>query len=127
MVDHEKIKSFVKGTLGCGCADALFEDIETRQGEPDEGFDQEFLIGQRLLVRTLAESDKQILLKKLPMLIADGFEDREKRALNRFRLAIFCENPKETETALLPLFVRLSQVDDRMHMHVLSLGEKDSL
>ena len=123
MLDHGKIKSFVKGTLGCGCADALFDDIEARQAEPDEGFDQEFLIGRRLLVRTLAESDKQILLKKLPMLIADGFEEREKGALNRFRLAIFCENPEETEAALLPLFVRLSQVDDRMHMHVLSLGE----
>jgi len=123
-VDNEKVKAFVKGTLGCGCDDALFEDVEAREGMQDDGFDREYLIGQRLLVRTVSPTDKQALLKTLPMLVATGFDEREKRALNRFRLVVFSEQPKEMEAAVLPLFVRLSQVDDRVHLHVLPLDEK---
>ena len=118
--DREKVKDFVKGTLGCGCPDELFQSIEARIGERDEGFDQEFIIGNRLLVRMVTQSDKQILLKTLPMLIADGHETREKQSLNRFRLVVFSDQATETEEAIEPLFVRLSQVDDRVHLHVLS-------
>jgi len=122
--DREKVKDFVKGTLGCGCPDELFENIEARLADETEGFDREYLIGGRLLVRLVEGSSKQSLLKTLPMLVADGYEAREKRSLNRFRLVVFSDEPQETESAIEPLFVRLSQVDDRVHLHVLSSDKK---
>jgi hypothetical protein len=58
----------------------------------------------------------------LAALVAAGTKIRDERKYNRFRLVVLTDDP-ECEAILSPIFTRLPELDDRIHMHVVNKGD----
>ena len=91
MSQHEQIKEFVRGTLGCGCPEEVFQDIEYRTGaEIPSGspFTKWVCVGQRLLIYVLEAKAPSALEKLLSDMVLSGKKERDDRGLNRFRAVV---------------------------------------
>jgi hypothetical protein len=119
--DVEKVIHFVRHTLGCGCPDEVFNDLEmsredARPGEPPV---RKLLVGRRLLICILDCEEFADLAAVLPGLVRKYRRERDRLDYNRVRMVIATSQPMTLLTVADRLFQTLPEVDERMHLHVL--------
>ncbi|MFZ5571548.1 MAG: hypothetical protein ACOZF0_14195 [Thermodesulfobacteriota bacterium] len=123
MSDLRKIvEPFVRNVLGCGCPDAVFDDI--RMVDPKDGLagmpiDYLLLIGGRLLIVVCASDPDADMAAHLAQLVHSGRQLRDELGFNRFRLVVPLADMESTRK-LRQAFAALTGLDDRTHLHVLA-------
>jgi len=76
----------VRNTLGCTCPDEIFEQIEYAKETTDTL--KQITLGNRLLLYIWKTENQTALETELPILLAQGKAERDRRGLNRFRLVV---------------------------------------
>lgn len=114
---QEKIKAFVQQVLGCGCAEEVFNLIETSQVWVEDVDCLRINVGNRLLVYLIDTDDAVLVDSELGNLVARGVEDRDRNGFNRFRLVIAAERVKQLERNAKKAFKAIGP-DDKVHLHV---------
>ena len=123
--DPDMIKSFVKGDLGCTCADEVFNRIRFEKDykiRMDLTIDCIITIGNRLLIFVILYSKLDKLGKidyNLNFLLDQGKAWRDCEELNRFRLVIGAKSPGKIKKKLFEKFNKLENLDDKVHLHVI--------
>ena len=118
MTDRARIERFVRGTLGCTCAPQVFAVIEDLP--PDgavPGAPRRISVGGRLLIH-LVEDTGLPTPDRLAGWVRAGREERDRKAMNRFRLVIATDNPAALREPLGEEFRRLPDIDERTHLHL---------
>ena len=120
----QAITRFVRDTLGCGCADEVFEHIriDTRpEAFNDLPVDYLVDIGGRLLVAVCDSADWRQLRQVLTAIVHRAREYRDRNGFNRFRLIIAAEDVQQAKTALQSVFdAAIPEGDEKIHLHVLA-------
>jgi len=119
----EIVKDFVAGTLGCGCPDSVFGQVDYDARSSTLGPDlplQRLLVGNRLLIYILECNDAAALRKLLPQLIEKGKAERDRRGYNRLRVVVSTGQPELIRHEAEQLFSGVGGLDDKVHLHVLS-------
>ena len=124
-LDKKSLKNFVKFTLGCQCPDDVFNSIQQKKHvKIDDSIilDYEFIIGNRLLVIIIKFDKLEEIQPFLSKIIDYGITKRNEINLNRFRLVLFSNSPKNIETGVEKLFAELTEDDEKVHLHILNEG-----
>lgn len=126
-VSDEKVKDFVRNTLGCDCAEDVFRHIENERSVKAAGFTlkNKINVGDRLLVYVV-EPGTDDLKKEMTALIKAGKEERDARGFNRFRLVLVSDDASLRETAF-KAFKGLPGIDEKVHLHVIGKAGAGSL
>ncbi len=124
--DNQKIKVFVRQTLGCSCIDKVFEKIEVENGElPDSLFNQRITIGGKLLIYICNVTEQENIKELLPRILINGKNRRDSEGLNRFRVVLATNASyilAVTEVAT-KVFNEFSEKDDKVHLHVVDTND----
>ena len=121
MLHHDRIKSFVQQTLGCGCSEEVFQSIERRDAvrlTKNTVVTTALTIGKRLLVYVVGSLSNKDVQQQMDILLTAGKGERDSRGLNRFRLVVFTDD-SAAEKQLGDLFELLRGTDEKAHLHVL--------
>ncbi len=120
--DTQAIVRFVRGTLGCGCPDEVFNSISIeRPGGPDPSAPYvRLLVGNRLLIYVLDGKDVEQEPAIVPRLASRGRHERDRNGLNRFRLVIGSERATQLLEASSASFAAEIGHDERAHLHVIA-------
>jgi hypothetical protein len=78
------------------------------------------VIGRRLLIDILECDEPAALSAALPVLVEYGNAERDDHGYNRLRVVVATEQPVSIEHAAEALFSNLSDVDEKVHLHVLA-------
>jgi hypothetical protein len=121
MTLHDRLTSFVRVTLGCGCPDEVFSEIVVRLAAADNPAPVRLAIevGGRLLVHVIEEGSALREPGLIPSVLEDGVRRRDERGFNRFRLVVALEGDGAAGEILQRRFDAASARDDRTHLHVL--------
>jgi len=115
------IKTFVRETLGCQCPDEVFSVIQYSH-PVDIPFCSvgiaRVVIGDRLLLYILETDSPSIIEHDLPILLAEGKQERDQRGYNRLRLVLVAAVPLATQALAETVFNAQTIRDDRVHLHV---------
>ncbi len=122
-MDAGKIKSFVQGTLGCGCPEEVFRHIECEAQTHAQGIPLRYrvTIGRRLLIYIVQPDDMESLERTITGSIAAGRKERDSAGLNRFRLVLVATDSAEWRDLAERIF-NAAKPDEKVHLHVLSAG-----
>ncbi len=121
MTFHDRLTSFVRGTLGCGCPDEVFSEIVVRVMAADNPAPVRLAIevGGRLLVHVIeggpALDDPRLISK----VVEDGVRRRDEGGFNRLRLVVAVGGPDGVGETLRRRFDAVSSRDERTHLHIL--------
>ena len=122
-VNKAAIEKFVREGLGCTCPDEVFESISVEQN-PGEFADFQkghlLTIGGKLLVYLVETNDWASVAAKLEQIIRLGREKRDAGGFNRFRLVVSTPDIQPARQLLLQQFDALSELDERLHLHVIT-------
>ncbi len=121
--DRQAIEHFVRGTLGCGCPDEVFNSITIeRPGGPDPLAQcVRLLVGNRLLIYVIEARDVEQVQAAVSVLAPRGLEERDRIGLNRFRLVVAADCPAPSVvTAVSSGFSDAIEQDHRAHLHVIA-------
>lgn len=121
-IDSQAIAGFVRGTLGCGCPDEVFDSIVIEQAtSPDPAAPYvRLLVGDRLLIYVIEARDLERARAAMSMLARKGLEERDRYGLNRFRLVVATDQPTQPMTAAAASFADETGMDERAHLHVIA-------
>ena len=130
----ERIKDFVRNTLGCQCPPEVFDTLDCVDN---------FTVADGTVVKARINAGNRLLVYVVELsamrdidyvmaLLMEGRGERDRRGFNRFRLALCCE---DREGALLMLkditpladgrgssLEAVEGLDDKVHAHVLAPG-----
>lgn len=122
MGERDEITHFVRGTLGCGCPDAVFDSIVVESVVPAaNGLPVlQLLIGSRLLIQLVVPPHDATAAGWIERLAAAGRAARDRHGYNRFRLVIVTSPGQALPAGLDERFVRLAGTDERVHLHVVA-------
>ncbi len=121
--DRQSIERFVRGTLGCGCPDEVFNSIaiERPGGTAPSAPFVRLLVGNRLLIYVIDARDLDLAGATVPMLATQGVAERDRAGLNRFRLVVAADHPTPPGvTAFSAGVAEAIEQDDRAHLHVIA-------
>lgn len=119
--DKEKIKSFVKHTLGCACPEEVFEYIDCQSNivlNENIVLRNKINIGNRLLIYIVESSNPASIKNILPFLVNSGRTERDHLKFNRFRLVLVTENMDGIKKAVESIFDTIHK-DDKVHLHII--------
>jgi hypothetical protein len=120
--ERDEITHFVRGTLGCGCPDAVFDSIAIEPVAPtaDGPTVLQLLIGSRLLIQLVVPPHDAKAAGWVERLATAGRAARDRHSYNRFRLVIVTSPGHALPADLKERFVRLVGNDERSHLHVVA-------
>lgn len=115
------IERFVRGTLGCGCPDEVFQSVAISRLPPLAGRPPilQLLVGSRLLIHVVAMSPDATAAGLIEQLVANGRAARDRHGYNRFRLVVASAEPLPSARAITERFARAVVGDDRVHLHLI--------
>jgi hypothetical protein len=116
-----EIKKFVQKTLGCGCPEEVFRQIDY-QADIMAGnilLSARINIGNRLLVYVAEVDNTETIENLLPQLIDIGKKERDAFGFNRFRLVLAVDGIEEMERIATDLFGKINK-DEKVHLHAVS-------
>jgi hypothetical protein len=122
-ITHNAIEHFVRQELGCQCPDAVFRRIGVEDAPEEFGvwpLARLICVGERLLILVVRSDDPDTLQRMLGTMLQGGRSLREARGFNRFRLVIATTCKDVMGLSLREDFERLDDMDERMHLHVIS-------
>ncbi len=121
MVQKEKIKNFVRKTLGCICPEEVFSSIKCYSNIMfnDVMISSKIYIGDRLLIYIVdAKSSDSIYIKNsVTFLVDTGKKERDNLGFNRFRLVLATDNVDEIRRDAQVIFNTIEK-DELIHLHV---------
>lgn len=121
---RERIKRFIRDTLGCHCPDGVFISMEHTPGcvlKCGTVLRDRIGIGGRLLVYVL-EADFPAARGLLPGVIKEGVEDRDRGGFTRLRVVIAARD-KGAAPGWFSGVSGLDGLDGKVHLHIISAGE----
>jgi len=124
MSDKTKIKAFVQGVLGCGCAEEVFSVIEESQQAYKAMPYSRINVGNKLLVHLYRTHDRHFIAGEMKGLVDAGVIDRDNNGFNRFRLVIATAQPEEIRDPAERAFDAMEK-DDRTHLHIVGNRQAD--
>ena len=120
--DRVAIEKFVREELGCTCPAEVFASIYLDKN-PDAFSDLVkgtlLRIGGRLLVYVVEMGDLASAGMKLEQILRRGREVRNAGGFSRFRLVVVAPDVQAGRQILLPKFESLSNLDEKLHLHVI--------
>ena len=128
MWNHEKIKEFVRDTLGCSCPDQVFEKIDISK-QSTESYAKEvtrIVIGDTLLIYLVCSEPAENLITKVEVIGSAGKADRDTNNYNRFRLVISNFDCVDQKEEISKRFLKVFD-DEKMHIHFVSEGLLEGL
>jgi hypothetical protein len=117
------IKQLVRAQLGCACPDQVFDSIDLLGAAAGfAGMPGDYLIAvsDRLLLLVVSSARWQEVLDQLDVLLIRGRQLRDAEGFNRFRLVVGVTERAAAQAALAERFAALPDLDDRVHLHVVS-------
>jgi hypothetical protein len=120
MVNLEKLRHFVRETLGCDCPEEVFEDVVI--GVPRVFLELEgpsifqTMIGRRLLVSVVPLNALSDIRTEACLLLQNGRRVRDAHQLGRFRLVLVGDLDRETVKWLT---AEADRIDPKVHVHCL--------
>lgn len=122
------IERFVRGTLGCGCPDEVFQSIAISRLPAAAGRPPlvQLLVGSRLLIHVVAMPVDTALGDWLEQLAASGRAARDRHGYNRFRLVISSPPSAAPPRGIAERFARAVTGDAHAHLHLLRTDELPS-
>ena len=123
--DRDSIERFVRGTLGCGCPDEVFEHLAVSRLPPIAGRPPivQLQVGSRLLIHVVATPGDAGNDSWIEQLASSGRATRDRHGYNRFRLVIASPVPSAPARELEERFARAIVGDEKAHLHVVDSGE----
>lgn len=116
---NEKLKEFIKNTLGCGCPEKIFEKIDVCRCliEKNESEITRIVVGDKLLIYIIRPESTDKLVDKVKVFGLAGKEDRDKHNYNRFRLVLSDVENMAQKDQVSECFLSAFEKDEKMHMH----------
>ena len=127
--NKEKIKGFVKNTLGCGCPDKVFQKIDISE-LPVVVHEQQItriVIGNTLLIHIIPPGFSSVLVDSVESLALAGKNDRDRNSYNRFRLVVSGYDDDFLRQRISACFSELFSDDRKMHIHFINRALVDDL
>ena len=125
--DVERLRHFIRTTLGCGCPDYVLEWIQCSRSHDGPAADLRLTrmdVGGRLLVYVLEDgSSGSSAATALPAVVASGLSERDRGGFNRLRIVIATDDPDTIEARAEALFQATAPQDERLHLHVVACDE----
>jgi hypothetical protein len=120
--DRASIEHFVRGTLGCGCPDEVFQHLVVSRLSPIAGRPPivQLQVGPRLLIHVVALPDGATVSDWIEQLAANGRAARDRHGYNRFRLVIASPAPLTSARQIVERFARVIVGDEKAHLHFVS-------
>lgn len=118
-MDRAAVTHFVRGTLGCGCPDEVFDSIAVEPLLPFAGGlpALQLLIGSRLLIQLAVPPRDAAAADWIERLATEGRASRDRHGYNRFRLVVVTSPGQAVPAGLEERFARLAGRDERVHLH----------
>ncbi len=116
---NERLKEFVQETLGCGCPEKVFEEINV-SGHQVEGYSNEItriVVGNTLLVYVIHSESENNLSDGIELIGLAGKADRDANNYNRFRLVVSIAERVAHNNSLSKRFSNVFAKDEKMHIH----------
>jgi hypothetical protein len=120
--DKEKIKTFVKLTLGCTCPEEVFAYIDCQSNiklNDDIVLSNKINIGNRLLIYVVEVNNPASIKNTLPFLVNTGKAERDNSKFNRFRLVLVTDKLNEIKEVAESMFNTINK-DEKVHLHIVS-------
>ena len=117
--NHETLKAFIKDTLGCGCPDSVFENINVETYRLD-GYSRELgriVVGDTLLIYIVRPDQNHDLEDSINVIALAGKTDRDTHHYNRFRLVVAADGNNPQPDTISNRFARSFGADEKMHIH----------
>ena len=117
--DRDSIEHFVRGTLGCGCPDEVFQHLVVSRLPPIAGRPPivQLQVGSRLLIHVVAPPEGAAANGWIEQLAANGRAARDRHGYNRFRLVVASPAPLTSARELEERFARAIVGDEKAHLH----------
>jgi hypothetical protein len=127
--DSEKIKAFIKGTLGCRCPEKVFEKIDISEWMTAEHEKKiiRIVVGDTLVIYIVRPLDSDALTDGLEAIALAGKSDRDINHFNRFRLVVSGVEGDDRRAIVAERFKKLFAIDDKMHIHFVEQQMIDGL
>ena len=118
MKNQENIKTFVRQTLGCGCPEEVFEDMDCRTEVLMDGKRYTRLsIGNRLLIYVFKTVNSDDLDSMISLLVDKGRNERDRLGFNRLRLVLAPYGIEQIKKTASEIFEK-TQKDEKIHLHI---------
>ena len=117
--NNEKIKVFVKNTLGCGCPEKVFEKIDVSK-LPTVEHEKEItriVVGDTLLIYVIRPEPSGNFVDSVESIGLAGKTDRDINNYNRFRLVVSSFEDEVQQEKVSERFSKTFNTDDKMHIH----------
>jgi len=119
ILNNEKIKVFVKNTLGCGCPEKVFEKIDVSELLTVEHEKEiiRIVVGDTLLIYVICPEPPGDFVGSVESIGLAGKTDRDSNSYNRFRLVISGFEDGAQQAKVSERFLKSFNMDDKMHIH----------
>ena len=121
----QNIMRFVQNTLGCQCAEEVFNSIELERDRipNDETGFVKMVIGHKLLIYIVKPASKGLIDHAVQMLTEMGILESDNRGYNRFRLVLAKHSDDAISHTVIDDFQKNVGHDDKAHIHIVSIKE----
>jgi hypothetical protein len=122
-----RLRTFIRSTLGCGCPDEVLRSIDCSHTTVDCDQDTRLSridVGGQLLVYVLhASGNPHQAAATLPAIVASGLVERDGAGFNRLRVVVAADDPNALRPIVEQAFSESAPADDRLHLHVVQVGD----
>lgn len=117
--ERDTIERFVRGTLGCGCPDEVFEHLVISRIPAIAGRPPivQLQVGSRLLIHVVAPPEGAAANGWIEQLAVNGRAARDRHGYNRYRLVIASPAPPTAAREIQDRFARAIVGDEKAHLH----------
>ena len=117
--DNEKLKAFVKNTLGCGCPEKVFKKIDVSKllTVVDEEDATRIVVGDTLLIYVIRPITSANFFDSVESIGLAGKADRDANSYNRFRLVVSGIEDGVQQEKVSERFSKSFNTDEKMHIH----------
>lgn len=127
--NNEKLKAFVKNTLGCGCPEKVFEKIDVSKlltvvHEEDA---TRVVVGDTLLIYVIRPIPSANFFDSVESIGLAGKADRDANNYNRFRLVVSGIEDYVQQEKVSGRFSKSFNTDEKMHIHFVDKELVDGL
>jgi len=127
--NNEKLKAFVKNTLGCGCPEQVFEKIDVSKLLTVEHEKEitRIVVGDTLLIYVMRPEPSGNFVDSAETVGLAGKIDRDTNNYNRFRLVVSSFEDDVQQKKVSERFSKSFNTDEKMHIHFVNQELVDGL